>query len=326
MRAAVITAYGGQENLIVDDVETPALRSGNVLVEVEAAGLNFWDIIERRGELPSRPVPPLRAGVEGAGTVVAVAPGIVGPAVGDRVMWAHSPGSHAQLVEVPAAETMPLPPWLSTVDAAAVCVQGLTAHYLANSVRVMAAGDRALVWAAAGGVGRLLTQMLAAKGVRVIAAVSSETKAQAALAAGAERAVLYPEVKAVVDDLTGGAGVDVIFDGVGAPTFDASLECVRRRGMLVVYGNAGGPVPPVDLGRFFTAGSVHFVRPGLFDFVASRDELLYRAKELFAAIERGEVTVRVDATYPLGDICTAHRALESRSIIGKVVLFPQQGV
>jgi NADPH2:quinone reductase len=325
MRAAVIKAYGGPENLVVDDVETPTPRSGHVLVEVEAAGLNFWDIIERRGGLPGQPQPPLRAGVEGAGTVVAAASGTTEPAVGDRVMWAHIQGSHAQLVEVPAAETMPLPPWLSAVDAAAVCVQGLTADYLANSLRIMAAGDSALVWAAAGGVGRLLTQILAAKGVRVIAAISNEAKAEAALAAGAERAVLYPDVPVVVDELTGGAGVDVVFDGVGAPTFDTSLASVRRRGMLVAYGNAGGLLEPVDLRRFFTAGSVHFVRPGLAHFIASRDELLYRARELFSAIERGEVTVRVDATYPLTDICTAHQALESRAIIGKVVLLPQQG-
>ena len=326
MRAAVITAYGGPENLVVDDVERPTPRPGNVLVEVEAAGLNFWDIIERQGRLPDQPPPPMRAGVEGAGTVVAVGAGITEPAVGDRVMWAHIPGSHAQLVEVPAVDTMPLPPWLSAVDAAAVCVQGLTAHYLANSLRITAAGDSALVWAAAGGVGRLLTQMLAAKGVRVIAAISSEAKAEAALAAGAERAALYPEVKAVVDELTGGAGVDVVFDGVGAPTFDTSLASVRRRGMLVAYGNAGGLLEPVDLRRFFTAGSVHFVRPGLAHFIASRDELLYRAKELFSAIQRGEVNVRVDATYPLSDICNAHQAFEDRAIIGKVVLLPQQGV
>jgi NADPH:quinone reductase len=323
MRAAVITAYGGPDNLAVEDVETPVPRPGNVLVEVEAAGLNFSDIIERQGRLPDQPPTPMRAGVEGAGTVVAAAAGITEPAVGDRVMWAYVPGSHAQLVEVPAVETMPLPPWLSAVDAAAVCVQGLTAHYLANSVRITAVGDTALVWAAAGGVGRLLTQMLAAKGARVIAAVSSDAKAEVALAAGAERAVLYREVKVVVDELTRGTGVDVVFDGVGAPTFDTSLDSVRRRGMLVVYGIAGGFLPPVDTGRLLTAGSVQFVRPGLAHFIASREELLYRANELFAAIQRGEVTVRVNAAYPLSDIAEAHRALESRAIIGKVVLLPQ---
>lgn len=326
MRAALIAAYGGPENLVVDDVERPTPLTGNVLVQVEAAGLNYWDIIERQGLLPDQPPPPLRAGVEGAGTVVAVAPGVTEPVVGDRVMWAHTPGSHAQVVEVPAAQTIPLPPWLSTIDAAAVCVQGLTAHFLANSVRIMAAGDSALVWAAAGGVSRLLTQMLAAKRVRVIAAVSSQAKAEAALAAGADRAVLYPEVKVVVNDLTDGAGVDVVFDGVGAPTFDTSLDCVRRRGMFVVYGNAGGSLPPIETGRLFAAGSVHFVRPGLAHFIASRDELLYRANELFSAIERREVTVRVDATYPLSGICDAHKALESRSVIGKVVVLPHLGV
>lgn len=326
MRAVVITAYGGPENLVVEDVERPTPRPGNVLVEVEAAGLNFWDIIERQGRLPDQPPPPVRAGVEGAGTVVAVAAGITEPAVGDRVMWVHIPGSHAQLVEVPAVDTVPLPIWLSAVDAAGVCVQGLTAHYLANSLRIMAAGDSALVWAAAGGVGQLLTQMLAAKGVRVIAAISSEAKAAAALAAGAERAALYPDVKVAVDEVTGGAGVDMVFDAVGAPTFDTSLASVRRRGMVVAYGNAGGLLAPVDPRRFYTAGSVHFVRPGLAHFIASRDELLYRANELFSAIQRGELKICVDARYPLSDICSAHQAFEDRAIIGKVVLLPQQGV
>jgi NADPH:quinone reductase len=322
MRAAVITAYGGPENIIVTEVDRPTPRPGHVVVEVEAAGLNFWDIVERQGVLPGSPTPPTRAGIEGAGTVVDVAADVSEPAVGDRVMWANRSGSHAQLVEVPAAETMPLPPGLSAIDAAAVCLQGLTAHFLANSLRVTVAGDSALVWAAAGGVGRLLTQMLAAKGVRVIAAVSTDAKVDAALAAGAERAALYPDVKAVVDELTGSGGVDIVFDGVGAPTFDTSLASVRRRGIFVVYGNAGGFLPPVDSGRFFAAGSVHFVRPGLAHFVATRDELLYRANDLIASIHRGELTVRVDRTFPLAEIADAHRTLESRTTIGKVILLP----
>ncbi|CDO86161.1 hypothetical protein AWC29_29395 [Mycobacterium triplex] len=323
MRAAVITAYGGPENIVIKEVDKPTPQPGNVLVAVQAAGLNFRDIIERRGLLPGEPRPPVRAGVEGAGIVVAAAAGITEPAVGDRVMWAHIRGSHAELVEVPVQETIKLPPWLGAVDAAAICSQGLTAHYLANSLRLTVAGDSALVWAAAGGVGRLLTQMLAAKGARVIAAVSSEAKAEAALAAGAERAVLYSEVKTAIDVLTDGVGVDVVFDGVGGSTFDTSLASVRRRGMLVVYGIAGGPLPPVDPRRLYLAGSVYLVRPGLAHFIATRDELLYRAKELFAAIESGMITVRIDGKYPLSDIADAHRALESRATIGKVVLLPQ---
>ena len=322
MRAVVIRAYGGRENLALEELDPPVPRAGHVLVQVEAAGLNFHDIIERRGGYPGLPHPPVRAGVEGAGTVVAVGAGTTGPAVGDRVMWAHVPGSHAELAEVPAASAVPVPGWLPTVEAAAVCSQGITAHYLANSLRSITAGETALVWSAAGGVGRLLTQLLAAKGVRVIAATSSEAKAKEARTAGAAHAVGYRDVKVTVEEVTGGTGVDVVFDGVGAPTFDTSVASVRRRGLLVVYGGAGGQVPPVDLVRLASAGSVQLVRPRLADFIASRAELLQRGEELVAAIRNGEVTVRIGATYALTDIADAHRALESRATVGKVVLIP----
>jgi NADPH:quinone reductase len=322
MRAAVITAHGGPECIAVETVEIPAPRPGHVLVEVAAAGLNFHDVIERSSGYPGQPAPPLRTGLEGAGTVITVGSGVAEPEIGHRVAWANVPASHAQFVEVPAKSAIPLPAWLDPVDAAAVCSQGLTAHYLANSLRPIASGDTALVWAAAGGVGRLLTQMLAAKGARVIAATSSAAKVEAALAAGAERAVLGSDVPSAVKELTDGAGVDVVFDGVGAPTFDTSLTSVRRRGLLVVYGRAGGQVPPVDLFRLSSAGSVQLVRPRLADFVTSREELLHRATELFAAIRRGEVTARVEATFPLSEVAAAHRLLESRAVIGKVVVLP----
>jgi NADPH:quinone reductase len=223
---------------------------------------------------------------------------------------------------VPAVEAIPLPSWLSAVDAAAMCVQGLTAHYLSNSLRAMAPGDTALVWAAAGGVGRFVTQLLAAKGVRVIAAVSSETKAKAALVGGAERAMLFSDVKTTVDELTDGTGVDVVFDGVGASTFDTSLGSVRPRGMLVCYGGSGGMLPPIDPTRLMIAGSVHFVRPRFADFVASRAELLQRTNELFGSIERGDLAIRVEEKYRLADIADAHRALESRTTVGKIVVLP----
>ncbi|MEV6338859.1 zinc-binding dehydrogenase [Nocardia vinacea] len=323
MQAGVITAYGGPECLVVQDIETPVPRPGNIVVQVDAAGLNFYDIVERRGYFPGQSNPPLRAGVEGAGTVVATAGDVTTPAVGERVMWVHVPGSHAQFVEVPAVEAIPLPQWLDAVDAAAVCVQGLTAHYLANSLRPMAEGDTALVWAAAGGVGRLLTQMLAAKGAHVIAATSSAAKAREATAAGAECSVLYADVRDAVDESTDGVGVDVVFDGVGAPTFDMSLASVRPRGLLAVYGGAGGALPPVEPFRFASAGSVQFARPRLTDFLSSRRELLHRAEELLSLVHSGDVTVRIAARYPLADIAEAHRALESRATVGKVVLVPQ---
>jgi NADPH:quinone reductase len=322
MRAAIVTAHGGPECLAVEDVPMPAPRPGHLLVEVAAAGLNFHDVIERRSGYPGQALPPLRTGLEAAGTVAAVGSGVSAPAIGNRVVWAAVPGSHAQYVEVPAEVAIPVPAWLDLVDAAAVCSQGLTAHYLTNSLRPVAAGDTVLVWAAGGGVGRLLTQFLAAKGARVIAATSSPAKVEAALAAGAERAVLGPEVPATVKELTDAAGVDVVFDGVGAPTFDMSLASVRRRGLLVVYGRAGGQVPPIDLFRLSSAGSVQLVRPRLTDFLTSREELIYRATELFDAIHRGDVTVRIETTYPLDQIREAHRLLESRAVIGKVVVLP----
>ncbi|MEV6338865.1 quinone oxidoreductase [Nocardia vinacea] len=322
MRAAFITAHGGPECLAVEDAAVPTPAAGHVLVQVAAAGLNFHDVIERRSGYPGQPAPPIRTGLEGAGTVVAVGPGVVEPAVGDRVAWAAVPGSHAQFVEVPADVAIPMPAWLDPVEAAAVCAQGLTAHYLANSLRPMAVGETALVWAAAGGVGRLLTQFLAAKGVRVIAATSNAAKAAAAHEAGAEWSVHNSEIPEVVADVTGGAGVDVVFDGIGAPTFEASLASVRRRGLLVVYGRAGGQVPPVDLFRLSSAGSVQLVRPRLADFVASRKELVQRARELFEAIRDDQITVRVEARYPLEKIADAHRHLESGAVIGKIIVLP----
>jgi len=322
MRAAIITAHGGPECVAVLDVETPAPRANHVLVEVAAAGLNFHDVIDRRSGYPGQAPPPKPTGLEGAGTVTSVGSGVSDLGSGDCVAWAAVEGSHAQFVEVLAAQCIPLPHGFDPVIAAAVCSQGLTAHYLANSLRPIGSGDVALVWGAAGGVGRLLTQMLAANGVRVIAASSSDAKAEAARDAGAELSVHNVDVPAAVKALTDGAGVDVVFDGVGAPTFDTSLASVRPRGLLAVYGRAGGQVPPVDIFRLSSAGSVQLVRPRLRDFIATRDELLDRAAALFAAIEAGAVTAHVEATYPLDQIADAHRLLESRAVIGKVVVLP----
>lgn len=322
MRAAIITHHGDPECLTVEDVDVPAPRPGHLLVRVEAAGLNFHDVIERRSGYPGRPEPPLRTGLEGAGTVTAVGDGVTEVSVGERVMWGAADGSHAEVVEVPESAAIPIPDWLDVVQAAAVCSQGLTAHYLSSSLRDLAAGDTTLVWAAAGGVGRLLTQMLSARGVRVLAATSTAEKAAVAQEAGAERTARYVDVTSAVREFTDGTGVDVVYDGIGAPTFDTSLAAVRTRGLLVVYGRAGGQVPPVDLFRLSSAGSVQLVRPRFVDFVASRHELLGRAKDLFGWIEKGVVTARVDTTFTLDEIAEAHRLLESRAVIGKVVILP----
>lgn len=324
MRAAFISRHGGPECLTVQDLDDPVPRPGHVLVRAEAAGLNFHDVIERRSGYPGRPQPPLRTGLEGAGTITAVGDRVTEVFVGQRVMWGAAEGSHAQVVEVPESAAIPIPDWLDAVQAAAVCSQGLTAHYLSSSLRDLAAGATALVWAAAGGVGRLLTQMLSAKGVRVLAATSTDEKAAVAQEAGAERTARYADVLSAVREFTDGTGVDVVYDGIGAPTFDTSLAAVRTRGLLVVYGRAGGQVPPVDLFRLSSAGSVQLVRPRFVDFVASRHELLERAKDLFGWIEKGVVTARVDTTFPLDEIAEAHRLLESRAVIGKVVILPDR--
>ena len=322
MRAAVITRHGEPECVTVEDVDVPLPRPGHILVGVEAAGLNFHDVIERRSGYPGQSEPPLRTGLEGAGTVTAVGDGVTDVSVGERVMWGAANGSHAEVVEVPESAAVPIPDWLDTVQAAAVCSQGLTAHYLSTSLRDLAAGDTALVWAAAGGVGRLLTQILSVKGARVLAATSTAEKAAVAQEAGAERVALYADVPSAVKDFTDGTGVDVVYDGIGAPTFDTSLAAVRTRGLLVVYGRAGGQVPPVDLFRLSGAGSVQLVRPRFADFVASRSELLGRAKDLIGWLDKGVVTARVDATFTLDEIAEAHRLLESRTVIGKVVILP----
>lgn len=321
-RAAIITKHGGPEVLRVDHVDVPDPRPGHVLVKVDAGGLNFHDVIERSVGYPGQAVPPMRTGLEGAGIVAALGEDATGLDIGGRVMWGSVPGSHAEFVEVPAAAAIPIPPWLDSASAAAICAQGLTAHYLATSLKDLQEGSTALVWAAAGGVGRLLTQILSAKGVRVLAATSSPAKVEVAGGAGAERAVLNHEVPDAVADATGGEGVDVVFDGVGAPTFDTSLGCVRKRGLVVVYGRAGGPVPPIDIVRLSAAGSVSLVRPRLVDFIETRSELLRRADELLAWLQSGVVTVHIDSAFSLDDIAEAHRHLESRGVIGKVVLTP----
>lgn len=320
MRQAVITAHGGPDCLGIEAVTTPPAIAGHVLVSVEAAGLNFHDVIERRTGYPGQPAPPLPAGLEAAGTITHLGPGVTDLSVGDRVVWGNVPGSHAEIVRVPAAMAIPIPASIDSAVAASVCAQGLTAHYLATSLTGQAPGNTALVWAAAGGVGRLLVQMLVRSGVRVLAAASTNEKIAVAMEAGAERAVLNGDVASAVTELTEGLGVDVVFDGIGAPTFDVSLASVRRRGLLVVYGRAGGQVPPIDLSRLSGAGSVQLIRPRLADYVVTRQELLARASDVFAWLEDGSITSLIDRTLPFEDITAAHELLESRAVAGKIIL------
>lgn len=327
MRAVIATRAGGPEVLEVSDVPDPVPAPDQVLVRTAAAGVNFIDTYRRSGTY-RMPFPHV-VGSEGAGEVVAVGSDVTTLAPGDRVAWASAPGSYAELVAVREDDALPVPHGVDDATAAALPLQGMTAHYLVASTFPVRAGHDVLVHAGAGGVGLLLTQLAAARGARVVATVGSAPKEALARAAGAADVIRYRELSdltaelpALVRDLTGGRGVDVVYDGVGRDTFDASLASLARRGTLVLYGGSSGQVPPVDLQRLNAAGSVFVTRPTLGDHTATRDELLWRATELFDAVAAGALDVRVGARYPLADAAEAHRALEARTTTGKVLLLP----
>lgn len=322
MRAAIITRYGDAETLEVQEVDPPSPGVGQVIVELEAGGVNFHDVLTRRGLYPGAPEPPVRIGIEGAGTVVEAGEGVVDVNVGDRVVWAGVESSHAELVAVPAESAVPIPADIEVEQAAAVLAQGLTAHYLATSVHPIKSGESALIWAAAGGVGQLLTQVVKLRGGRVLAAVSSPDKKDQASAAGADDVVVYDEVPGAVRSFTDGRGVDAVFDSIGGPSFDVSVQSVRPRGTVAVYGAAGGPVAPLDILTLAGAGSVALVRPRLVDFIAGAEELERRAEDVFSWLRSGELTITIADTYRLDAIADAHRALESRTITGKLLLKP----
>ncbi|GAA1649856.1 quinone oxidoreductase family protein [Georgenia ruanii] len=327
MRAIHATEAGGPEVLSVVDMPEPHARPGELVVRLAAAGVNFRDTYERSGVYPM-PFPHV-PGAEGAGTVTAVGEGVTDVAVGDRVAWADARASYAEQVLVPAAAALPVPDGLDLETAAALPLQGMTAHYLVASTFPLGPGQTALLTAAAGGVGLLLTQMATARGARVIGLVGSREKEVLAREAGAAEVVRYTELDdltaelpGIVRELTGGAGVDVAYDGVGRTTFDASLASLRRRGMLVLFGGASGQVPPFDLQRLNSVGSAFVTRPKLADYVADREELLWRAGEVFGAAVAGRLTVRVGARFPLAEARQAHEALEGRGTTGKVLLVP----
>jgi NADPH2:quinone reductase len=310
MRAVVAVAAGGPEVLELQDVPEPEAAPGQLLVEVEAAGVNYRDVYEREGAQGRKP--PYVAGVEGAGRVVGT---------GELVCWNDEPGSYAERVLVRAERAVPVPDGVTAEAAAAVLLQGMTAHYLATDTYAVRPGDDVLVHAAAGGVGLLLTQVVKLRGGRVIATTSSEEKADLARGAGADEVIPYEGFADRVRELTGGEGVAVAYDGVGRATFDGSLEALRRRGMLVLYGNASGPVEPVDPVRL-RARSLFLTRPSLHDYAHSPEELQARAAEVLAWVAEGRVDVRVGETYALADARRAHEDLEARRTVGKLVLVP----
>lgn len=324
--AIVAAAPGGPEVLEYREVDTPVPGPGQLLVKVAAAGVNFIDSYELSGAYD---VPfPFTPGKEGAGTVEAVGEGIGGGpdgfAVGDEVAWCWGSKGYADDTLVDADAALRVPRGLDLATAAALPLQGLTAHYLTHSSYALQFGDTALVHAAAGGVGLLLVQMIKARGGRVIGTTSTEEKAQLARAAGADEIIRYDSepVAERVNQLTGGRGVDVVYDGVGAATFDASLDSLRPRGYLVLFGQSSGPVPPVDPQRLNKAGSVYLTRPSLGHFIATRHELEWRATDVFGAAARGALGVRVGATYPLSEAARALTDLTSRRTTGKVLLVP----
>jgi NADPH2:quinone reductase len=322
MRAIVASQTGGPEVMRLDELETPRPGAGELLVRLEAAGVNFIDIYHRTG-LYALPLP-LRLGREGAGIVEEVGAGVTGVKNGDRVAWCQVGGSYATHVLVPATQAVPVPAEIDGRTAAAAMLQGLTAHYLARSTYPLRAGEACVVHAGAGGVGLLLTQVAHQAGARVVSTVSTEEKAALSRAAGAEEVVLYTQADfaAAARRLTGGRGVPVVYDSVGKTTFDASLSALAPRGLLVLFGQSSGPVPPFELQRLSSGGSLFVTRPTLANYVETHSELVARASDLFAWIIGGKLRVRIGATFPLADAAEAHRALGGRATTGKVLLIP----
>jgi NADPH2:quinone reductase len=322
MKAIQVHEHGDPDQLRFEDIKNPTPGPGEALVQIEAAGLNFIDTYQRRGwykiNLPFTP------GVEAAGRVVAVGAGVDLVAVGDRVAYASSIGSYAEYNTVKATSLVPVPPDVPAELAAAVMLQGMTAHYLSHSTYPLEADDTALVHAAAGGVGQLLVQMAKILGARVIGTCSTEEKAEVAREAGADEVILYTEqdFEAETMRLTDGEGVDVVYDGVGKDTFDRSLACLRPRGYMVLYGQASGIVPEFDIQRLNQRGSLFLTRPSLGHYTATREELLWRSGDLFDWIADDHLDVAVDERFALADAAEAHRYIEGRNTMGKVLLVP----
>ncbi len=322
MKAIRVHEVGGPEKLRYEDIPVPEPGKGQARVKVHAIGLNFIDIYFRTGLYKA--TLPIVPGMEAAGVVDAVGDGVTDVASGDRVAYAMNMGAYAEYALVNSWQLVKLPAGIDFQTGAAAMLQGMTAHYLAYSTFPLRAGETALVHAAAGGVGLLLIQVAKMIGARVIGTVSSDSKAVLAKQAGADHAILYDkeDFEKSVKELTEGRGVDVVFDSVGKATFDKGLNCLRRRGMLVLYGQSSGPVPPFDLNHLNAKGSLYVTRPSLGHYVATREELDWRANDILSWIADGRLKIRIDRTFSLKDAAEAHCALESRQTSGKVLLLP----
>lgn len=322
MKAIRVESFGGADNLTYQDVEKPKPESGEALVRIEAIGVNFIDVYHRTGLYPL-PLP-FTPGTEAAGIVEAVGNDVGELQVGERVAYAMAVGSYAEYAVVPASRLVKIPDEIDTQSAAAAMLQGMTAHYLVTSTYTLKAGDAALVHAAAGGVGLLLIQMAKRIGARVFGTVSTEEKARLAREAGADEVIIYTEqdFQEEVRRATGGKGVEVVYDSVGQTTFMKSLDSLAPRGLLALFGQSSGSVPPFDAALLAQKGALFLTRPSLGHYTATREELLWRAGDVFAWIKAGELKLRIEKRFPLADAAEAHRQLEGRATTGKVLLIP----
>ncbi len=322
MKAVRVHQYGGPEALKYEEVPMQEPGEGEARVKIEAIGVNFLDIYQRIGRYQG--TVPFTLGQEAAGTVDALGSNVADIKPGDRVVYASVQGSYAEYANVPAWRLIPVPAEVDAQDAIAIMVQGMTAHYLTHSTYPIKEGDTALIHAAGGGTGQLLVQVAKRCGARVIGTVSTEEKAALAREAGADDIILYTQTdfEAEVKRLTNNVGVDVVYDSVGKDTFDKSLNCLRRRGYMVLFGQSSGSVPPMDPQTLNAKGSLYLTRPYLGHYTADRAELMWRVNDLFSWITTGKLKVRIDKTFPLADVAEAHRYLESRQSKGKVLLIP----
>jgi len=322
MKAVRVHAPGGPEAMKLEDVPEPTPKAGEAVVKVDAAGLNYIDVYQRSGLYKLDM--PLTLGLEAGGTVTAAGQGVTEVKPGDRVAYTGVPGAYAQYAAVPAARLVVLPQGVSTRQGAAAMLQGMTAHYLACTTYPLKSGDTCLVHAAAGGVGLLLCQMAKMRGARVIGTVSTEEKAKLAREAGADEVILYTkqDFEAEVKRITGGKGLQVVYDSVGKTTFEKGFNVLAPRGMMVLYGQSSGTVAPLDVGILAAKGSLFLTRPSLFAYTATREELVQRAGDVLGWIRDGTLRLRTEFEFPLKDVAEAHRALEGRKTTGKVLLIP----
>jgi NADPH2:quinone reductase len=322
MKAIQILKNGGPEVLSLVELPDPSPAPGEALIRIEASGVNFIDTYFREGRYPA--ALPYTLGQEAAGTVVSVGEGVTDFAPGDRVAWCGVPGTYATVAVAPVARLIKIPDAVSTEEAAAAILQGMTAHYLLHSTYPVRAGERILIHAGAGGTGLILIQLAKRIGAHAITTVSMDEKAVLAREAGADDVIIYTREDLVerVRELTGGERLPVVYDSVGKATFEQSLQCLQPRGMLVLFGGASGAVPPFDLIRLSTLGSLYMTRPTLKDYVASREDLEWRAAAVFRLVEDGSLKIRMAHTYPLAEAAQAHRDLEGRKTTGKLLLIP----